>query len=138
MSDQQDGASAPLAPTPAPPRVLMVDDEPNVAQSVSAVLRQAGCEVDFVSTAAAALDALAGRAYDVVLTELGLAEVDGSNLLTEVRRRWPTTCCVVLTGYASLESAVAALRHGAYDYLVKPCVIEDLRRRTETWESAEG
>jgi hypothetical protein len=128
MSDQQDAASDPLAPTHAPPRVLLVDDEPHVAQSVSAVLRQSGCEVDLAPTARAALDALAGRAYDVVLTELSLAEADGSNLLTEVRRRWPTTCCVVLTGYASLESAVAALRHGAYDYLVKPCVIEDLKQ----------
>jgi signal transduction histidine kinase len=105
-----------------------VDDEPKVAQSVSAVLRQAGYDVDLASTARTALDALAARSYDVVLTELALAEANGTNLLNEVRRRWPTTGCVVLTGYASLESAVAALRHGAYDYLVKPCVAEDLQQ----------
>jgi signal transduction histidine kinase len=127
MSDQPANTALPPAP-PAPPRVLLVDDEPNVAQSVSAILRQAGYAVDLVPTGAAALDALARRPYDVVLTELGLAEADGTNLLHEVRTRWPSTCCIVLTGYASLESAVAALRHGAYDYLVKPCVIEDLKQ----------
>ena len=50
------------------------------------------------------------------------------DLLNEVRRRWPTTVCVLLTVYATLESAVAAMRRGAYDYLIKPCVVEDLKQ----------
>ena len=72
--------------------------------------------------------AVAERTYDVVLIELALSGGDGLSLLAQLRRTAPTTCFIVLTGYASLESAVAALRRGAYDYLVKPCVIEDLKQ----------
>jgi signal transduction histidine kinase len=110
------------------PHVLLIDDEPDVARTVSAILRQEQYEVDVAPDAAAALHALAGAAPDVVLLELRLGGGDGLELLGEVRRRAPTSHCIVLTGYASLESAVAALRQGAYDYLVKPCVIEDLKQ----------
>jgi signal transduction histidine kinase len=118
-------AQSPLEDRPC---VLLVDDDPDVARAVSHILRQEQYEVVIASDAGAALRAAIDRAYDVVLIELALAETDGLSLLGELRRRAPTTCCIVLTGYASLESAVAALRRGAYDYLVKPCVIEDLKR----------
>src|SRR5579872_5675274 len=122
--------SQPAAPTVAegPPRVLLVDDEPAVAQTVSTILRQKRYEVDVSCTADDALRALDRGTYDVLLTELNSAVIDGLALLHEVRQRAASTCCIVLTGYASLESAVAALRHGAYDYLIKPCVIEDLEQ----------
>jgi signal transduction histidine kinase len=107
--------------------VLLVDDEPDVARTLSNILRQDQCEVDIAANPDEALQLLAEHPPDVVLLELSLAGAD-LNLINEIRRRSPTTLCVVLTGYASLESALAALRHGAYDYLVKPCVIEDLRQ----------
>jgi signal transduction histidine kinase len=119
--------AAPAVPA-GRPRVLLVDDEPDVARTVSDILRQEPCDVDVVAGAADALAALAGRPYDVLLTELRLTRSDGLHLLDEVRRRPAAPYCIVLTGYASLESAVAALRRGAYDYLVKPCVIEDLKQ----------
>jgi signal transduction histidine kinase len=109
----------------ASPRVLVVDGEPKVVQTVAALLRQENYEVDTAPSLAAALPALAGRAYDVLLTELGLADLP---LLKEVKRTAPTTVCVVLTAYAGLESAATALRRGAYDYLVKPCAVDDLKR----------
>jgi signal transduction histidine kinase len=110
------------------PRILVVDDELDVAHTVSSILRQEQYEVATALSAGEALCAMIECPYDVLLIELGLAEADGLSLLTEVRQRAPTTCCIVLTGYASLESAVAALRRGVYDYLVKPCVIEDLKQ----------
>jgi signal transduction histidine kinase len=119
------GPSPPLTDRP---RVLLIDDEPDVARTVSSILRQEHYEVDVAADPAAALHTLAGRTPDVVLLELSLAGGDGLELLGEVRRRAPTSHCIVLTGYASLESAVTALRHGAYDYLIKPCVIEDLKQ----------
>src|SRR5918999_714724 len=64
--------------------------------------------------------------YDLVLTDLHMDEGDGLSLLQEVRARTPLTIVVVLTGFAAIESAIAALRHGAYDYLTKPCIIEEL------------
>jgi signal transduction histidine kinase len=132
MTNELPRADAPpsnfAAPTSGPARVLVVDGDDAVAQTVANILRQERHEVDAAASAAEALEALAGRSYDVVLTELSLAEQDGTRLVRELRRLLPPPCCVVLTGYASLESAVAALRHGAYDYLVKPCVIEDLKQ----------
>jgi signal transduction histidine kinase len=108
------------------PCLLLVDDDADVAHTISNVLRQEQYEVVVAASAAEALRAVTQRSYDVALIELALAESDGLRLLAELRQRAPATCCIVLTGDASLESAVAALRRGAYDYLVKPCVIEDL------------
>jgi signal transduction histidine kinase len=110
------------------PRVLLIDDDADAARTVSSILRQERYEVVVAASAGEALTAVDKRSYDVVLLELNLAETDGLALLAEIRHHAPTTCCIVLTGYATLESAVAALRRGAYDYVVKPCVIEDLKQ----------
>lgn len=109
------------------PGVLLVDDDADVAHTISSILRQEQYDV-VVARGTTALAAVSERAFDVMLIELALNDADGLSLLAEVRNRAPTTCCIVLTGDASVESAVAALRRGAYDYLVKPCVIEDLKQ----------
>jgi signal transduction histidine kinase len=127
MARQEDRTAAP-PPRTDRPRVLLVDDAPDVANTLAHILRQEQYDVDVAAGAGEALRALDGPPYDVILTELELTQSDGLSLIDEVRRRAPTTCCIVLTGYASLESAVAALRRGAYDFLVKPCVIEDLEQ----------
>jgi signal transduction histidine kinase len=110
------------------PCLLLVDDDADAARTVSSILRQERYDVVVAREAAEAMSALDKRAYDVVLLELTLAQTDGLALLAEIRQRAPAACCIVLTGYASLESAVAALRRGAYDYIIKPCVIEDLKQ----------
>lgn len=110
------------------PCVLLVDNDADVAHTISNILRQERYEVVVVGSAGDALAVVNDRAFDVVLLELALDESDGLSLLAELRKIAPTTYYIVLTGYASLESAVAALRRGAYDYLVKPCVIEDLKQ----------
>lgn len=110
------------------PHILLVDDDGDVAHTVSSILLQERYEVAVARNAVEALRAVTERTYDVALIELALAEADGLGLLADIRRRSPTTSCIVLTGYASIESAVAALRRGAADYLIKPCVIEDLKQ----------
>jgi signal transduction histidine kinase len=110
------------------PRILLIDNEPDVARAVSNILAQDQCDVDVANDAAEALWLLGEHTPDVILLELSLAGEDGLELLVHLRNLAPTSHVVVLTGYASLESAIAALRHGAYDYLIKPCVIEDLRQ----------
>ncbi len=106
-------------------RVLVVDSEPKVRETVSSLLRQKGYEIETAQTLHAALRDHAADGPDVLLTELSVREMD---LLDQVRRAWPATVCVLLTGYATTESAVEALRRGAYDYLVKPCVVEVLEQ----------
>jgi signal transduction histidine kinase len=109
--------------------VLLVDDDPDGANTVCTILRQQEqYDVVIAASVEEALCAVTEQSFDVALIELALGESDGLALLNEVRQRAPATPCIVLTGYASLESAVAALRQGAYDYLVKPVVIEDLKQ----------
>ncbi|HEX8355514.1 MAG TPA: response regulator [Pyrinomonadaceae bacterium] len=113
--------------TPTPARLLVVDDEENILLTISEVLRLEGYEVDVAASGReAALRLDAGVEYDLVLTDLHMDDGDGLSLLEEVRGRWPLTIVVVLTGFAAVESAIAALRHGAYDYLTKPCIIAEL------------
>lgn len=111
----------------APPRVLLVDDDESVALTVSEVLRQDGFEVTTASSGQEAALRLNETVYDLVLTDLHMEGGDGITVLEEVRRHDPLAITIVLTGFASVESAIAALRHGAYDYLVKPCLIDDLK-----------
>ena len=111
----------------APARLLVVDDEENIVLTISEVLRLEGYEVDVASSGREAVAHLErGTDYDLILTDLHMDEGDGLSLLEEVRARAPLTIVVVLTGFAAVESAIAALRHGAYDYLTKPCIIAEL------------
>ncbi|HEX8186121.1 MAG TPA: response regulator, partial [Blastocatellia bacterium] len=108
-------------------RLLVVDDEESVAFTVSEVLRLDGYEVDTALSGGEAIERLQGKSYDLVLTDLHMEGGDGISVLSEVRRAAPLTIAIVLTGFASLESAIAAMRQGAYDYLVKPCIIDDMK-----------
>jgi len=107
--------------------LLVVDDEENVAFTVSEVLRREGYNVETVLTGEAATARMQEKEFDLVLTDLHMENVDGISVLSELRRRYPLTIAIVLTGFASLESAVASMRQGAYDYLIKPCLIDDLK-----------
>jgi len=107
--------------------VLVVDDEESVALTIQAILRLDGHDVTAVTTGAEALRLLNEKQFDVVLTDLRLGDVDGIDVLKEVQKTSPDTAAIMLTGYASLESAISALRSGAYDYLMKPSDVEELR-----------
>src|SRR5919112_3039104 len=124
MSDE----TTTIVQTAAPPaRLLVVDDEENILLTISEVLRLEGYEVETAASGREAVLMLdAGGAYDLVLTDLHMEEGDGLLLLEEIRRRAPLTITIVLTGFAAVESAIAALRQGAYDYLTKPCIIDEL------------
>jgi signal transduction histidine kinase len=108
-------------------RLLVVDDEESVALTIGEVLRQDGFEVDTASSGAEAESRLQSSTYDLVLTDLHMEGGDGLSVLDAVRRHAPFTIAIVLTGFASVESAIAALRQDAYDYLIKPCIIDELK-----------
>jgi signal transduction histidine kinase len=107
--------------------VLVVDDEESVALTIQAILKLDGHDVMAVTNGADAIRLLNERQFDVVLTDLRLGDMDGIEVLREVQRTSPETASIMLTGYASLESAIAALRSGAYDYLMKPSDVDELR-----------
>jgi signal transduction histidine kinase len=110
-----------------PARLLVVDDEENILFTISEVLRLEGYGVDVAASGREAAALLTrGPGYDLVLTDLHMEDGDGLSLLEEVRAHSPFTITIVLTGFAAVESAIAALRQGAYDYLTKPCIIDEL------------
>ena len=100
-------------------RVLVVDDEIKNAELTALELRDAGHDVAFVNGGAAALRLLEAGPFEAVITDLRMPAPDGLALLGEARRRWPQTRVVLMTAYATLESARTALKQGAYDYVDK-------------------
>jgi signal transduction histidine kinase len=110
-----------------PARVLVVDDDASVLISIEGVLQLDGYEVLAVASGQQALDLVGREAFDLVLTDLRVDDVDGLEILRTAFGHAPDTVGILLTGFASLETAVEALRDGAYAYLIKPCEVVDLR-----------
>jgi two-component system, sensor histidine kinase and response regulator len=115
------GADLPL------PSVLVVDDEETVALTIRRILELDGYHVLATTSGETALELMRAHAFDIVLTDLRMEGVDGFELLTQLRNSNPDSVAIVLTGYGSLDSAVRALREGAYDFLLKPCDVLELR-----------
>jgi DNA-binding NtrC family response regulator len=107
-------------------RILLADDEATIRESLAEVLRQEGYEVDTAADGTAALRAVDDREYDVVITDLRMPGADGLAVLRHVRERAPRTLVLLVTAYASIETAVEALRQGAHDYILKPLIVEDV------------
>jgi len=110
-------------------RILVVDDEEIVRVQIARVLTRAGYDVEAVGSGGEALARMARKRFDVVLSDIVMEGMDGLELLKEVRHRHPGTVFMLITGHASLSTAIASLRLGAFDYLLKPCDNDELRER---------
>jgi two-component system, NtrC family, response regulator GlrR len=106
--------------------LLVVDDDQNMADLVQQKLQAAAFEVTTASSGRAALRAVRGNAFDLCILDLRLADVDGMSLMGELRSIHPDMPVIILTGYGSVESAVAAMQEGAYSYLTKPFNAQEL------------
>jgi DNA-binding NtrC family response regulator len=102
------------------PRILVVDNDPEMVKLVQKHLEADGFHVTVVASGAEAMAALTRDEYDVVLTDLVMDDVDGLAVLAEAQRVQRGVCVILMTAFASLETALAAMRQGAYDYLSKP------------------
>jgi DNA-binding response OmpR family regulator len=109
-------------------RVLVVDDEQPVRVTLKEVLLREGYEVLTASSSQEALQVMRDTTVDLVMVDLKMEGMDGLALMGEIIQQWPATVLIVLTGYATLESALKALRYGAHDYLLKPSDPEDIKR----------
>lgn len=101
-------------------RILVVDDEEVVRLSHIRTLASIHCDVAVVADGSEALLEMQRRPADVVLLDLRMPGMDGMVVLKEIKQRWPETEVVMITGYASVETAKEAVRLGAFDYLAKP------------------
>src|SRR5262245_8221026 len=113
--------------SPGEARLLVVDDEESLRITTAAILEQEGYVVDTAASGDEAIALLAELDYDLVLNDLHMEGGDGITVLSQIKRKAPFTISVVLTGFASVESAIAALQEGAYDYLIKPCDIDSMK-----------
>lgn len=107
--------------------VLVVDDEGANRYSVSKTLQRVGYVVEEAASGEEALDQVDGQEFDVVLTDIRMQGIDGIELLRRIKDSSPDAIVILMTGYASLGTAVEALRLGAHDYLIKPSSSQDIR-----------
>jgi DNA-binding NtrC family response regulator len=111
--------------------ILLVDDDPLVLAGFREILMRDGYEVTAVFSGREALERLDETVYDVVVTDLLMPRVSGLDVLRHAREKRPEAVVIVVTGYASVRSAVEALRLGAHDYLIKPCDEQELLFRVK-------
>ncbi|HEY2774640.1 MAG TPA: sigma-54 dependent transcriptional regulator [Candidatus Binatia bacterium] len=122
--------------------ILVVDDEAASRESLVDVLTDEGYDVNSAADGKLAADLLHEAEFDVVITDLRMPNMDGVELLREVRRLCPQTLVLLMTAHASVETAVEALRQGAHDYMIKPLVYDEvlakvmrlLERRDLAWQ----
>jgi DNA-binding NtrC family response regulator len=106
--------------------ILIMEDEINVAKGLKLILGEAGYEVDWAENGRQALAFCHRKTYDLMLADLLLPDVDGLEVIKAVRQKWPHTRIIVITGYATVASAVDAMKLGALDYLEKPFTDEEI------------
>jgi two-component system nitrogen regulation response regulator NtrX len=104
--------------------ILIVDDEPGVRSALSGVLRDEGYDVDSAESGEACLDRLARQAYDVVVLDIWLPGMDGLATLSRMRERQIDAQVVIISGHGNVESAVRAIKMGAFDFVEKPLSLE--------------
>ena len=107
-------------------RILIVDDDTGIRTHLAAGVCELGHEAEVAADAMEALAVMDRSAFDVVLSDVRMAGMDGLTLLRELRRRHPEAGVVLMTAYATIPDAVEAIRGGAYDYLVKPFSLEQV------------
>jgi two-component system response regulator HydG len=112
-------------------KMLVVDDQRNLRTTLAMMLRGAGYDVDEAANGKLGKDAGAAGAYDVVITDLRMGDLDGIELLRAIKEAQPMTEVIVMTAYGTIESAVEAMRLGAFDYLQKPFTEQELLVRVE-------
>jgi two-component system, NtrC family, response regulator HydG len=113
--------------------ILVVDDQPSVRELLRAVLEEDEHTVDTAADGESAVEMLKSGFHDLVLTDLRMPGMDGIEALRRIKALSPETGVVMMTAYASVETAVTAMKLGAFDYITKPIDIEEVRRVIDRW-----
>lgn len=110
-------------------KILIVDDEKAIRDSIKLFLEEEGYASETSSDGLEALDKIKNKDYDIVISDIKMPNLDGMSLIEKASKISPDTFFIIMTAYASLQTAVEALRHGAFDYLIKPIEFDDLLLR---------
>lgn len=115
------------------PRLLFVDDEPNIRTTLAAILKQRGFDVTTAATVSEALKLIAQKTFDVLVSDLNIGEAgDGFTVVSAMRRTQPDAATFILTGYPAFETALEAIRQQVDDYFVKPADVQTLVEKIQS------
>ncbi len=109
------------------PKILIVDDERDICKALEFLLKREDYAVSAVHSGEDAIKKLKEESFDVVITDLKMGRVDGMTVLEKAKELSPDTAVIIMTAFASIESAVDAMKRGAVDYIVKPFLNEEIR-----------
>ncbi|WP_372971587.1 response regulator, partial [Marinobacter sp.] len=129
FSKEPDDNSRPVAEAKkAPYRLLLVDDEPNILASLRRVFQRENYELLFANNGDEALHIMEKQPVELIMTDFMMPGINGSELLKEVRERWPNTIRIMLTGHANTDAVMGSIREGAvYRFILKPWNDDDIR-----------
>ena len=106
--------------------ILIIDDEPLMRVSMVDALKAVGYEVQEASTGIEGLERLQAFEFNLVITDLRLPGADGLHIVSQCKEQWPHTEVIVITAHGSVDTAVHAMKGGAYDYITKPFSMDEL------------
>lgn len=116
-------------------RVLIVDDEEDFVETIVKRLRGRGLSVEGANSGPAALSLMETQVFDVVILDVKMPGMDGIETLREMKKRSPLTEVIMLTGHGSVESGIQGLQLGAFNYVMKPCPLDELlAQMTQAYE----
>jgi len=108
-------------------KILLLDDEPIVLKRLKPALEKAGYEVEAFSRSLEASDRIMETEFDIVITDLKMEGLDGMQFLTQVKTRSPATEVIVITGFATMETAKESFKKGVFDFLAKPFKLGEIQ-----------
>jgi len=106
--------------------ICIIDDEPDMVETCSDILRAQGYEVTTSSDGSVGLGMVGSKSYDIILVDLMMPKIDGMQILAAAKKFNAGSLVIIFTGYPTIDSAVAAMKTGAFDYLVKPFMATQL------------
>src|SRR5436190_3987079 len=109
-------------------KIIIIDDEAGILEIMGQVCRKMGHQVSLHQTGKSGMDAMETEKPELLIVDLRIGDMNGMQIIQDCRVRFPHTEVVMVTGYASVETAVEAMKLGAFDYLTKPFDLDDLRR----------
>ncbi|WP_432734864.1 response regulator [Maridesulfovibrio sp. FT414] len=113
--------------TSKPTSILILDDEPIVSKRLHPALEKKGYEVESFVDSSKALERIHERNFDIVVTDLKMDGVDGMQFMTEVKKLSPETEVIIITGFATMETAKESIRKGIFDFLAKPFKLGEIQ-----------
>jgi len=119
-------------------KILVVDDDPGMREMLQSLLMEEGYDVTSIGDPVVALDLCREKPFDVVITDLKMPKIDGIELLKSIKNQRPETIVILMTAYASGEPASNAMKEGAYDYIEKGNIHDEIRTVVHTALMSKG